>query len=107
MKDKGGGVGSNQYKGIWLHHGSNWPSDQVFNPQQDKITARINHFNEGTIYLNNIKIDNNDPNNPDWTSGTFDVSYNGEIKSFDNKMIPFGFLMDDDSFYKKVEELCY
>lgn len=107
MKDNGGGVGSNQYPGTWLHKGSGWPSDGNFNPQMDCLNVTLDYFSTGKIRLNSIKIGNNDPNAPSWQSGTFDVTYNGETKSFNNKQIPFGFLMNDETFYEKVEEICY
>lgn len=103
MKDNGGGVESNQYGGTWLHNGSSWPSETVFTPQKDCLTVSIECFGEGQIKLNNIVIGNNDKNAPDWRSGTFDVTYNGQVVSFDKDQIPFGFLMDDDTFYSKVE----
>lgn len=110
MKDNGGGVASNQYPGTWLHKGSNWPSDSNFNPRTDYLTVSLTYFNEeyeGQIKLNNINIDNNDKNAPKWVSGTFEVTYNAKTESFDNQQIPFGFLMDDETFYNKVEEMCY
>lgn len=110
MKDNGGGVGSNQYQGTWLHKGSDWPSDNNFNPRTDYLTVSLTYFNEeyeGQIKLNNINIDNNDKNAPKWVSGTFEVTYNGKTESFDNQQIPFGFLMDDETFYKKIEEICF
>ena len=107
MKDNGGGVSSNQYEGTWLHKGSSWPSESVFNPQMDCLNVTIDYFSTGQIRLNSIKIGNNDKNAPDWQSGTFDVTYNGQVISFDKNQIPFGFLMDNGTFYAKVEEICY
>lgn len=110
MKDNGGGVGTNQYQGKWLHNGSAWPTDGNFNPQTDCLTVSLYYFDKehnGQIKLNNIEIGNNDANAPNWKSGTFEVTYNGKTESFDNKQIPFGFLMNDETFYNKVEEMCY
>lgn len=107
MKDNGGGVGTNQYPGTWLHKGSGWPSDSNFLPQKDCLTVTVDNLIEGQIKLNSIEIGNNDTNAPDWKSGTFEVTYNGENESFGKDQIPFGFLMDDDTFYTKVEEMCY
>ncbi|MDE7140896.1 MAG: fibronectin type III domain-containing protein [Treponemataceae bacterium] len=107
MKDNGGGVASNQYQGTWLHKGSDWPSDSNFLPQEDCLTVTVDYLIEGQIKLNSIKITNNKPNEPDWESGTFEVTYNGKNESFGKDQVPFGFLMDDDTFYSKVEEMCY
>lgn len=112
MKDNGSGTAAaGQYHGTWLHKGSSWPSDSNFNPRTDYLTVSLTYLkeegHEGQIKLNSIKIDNDDANTPKWVSGTFEVTYNGKTETFDNTQVPFGFLMNDETFYNKVEEMCY
>jgi|GEM_PF-5784078 len=112
MKDNGSGTAAaGQYHGTWLHKGSSWPSDSNFNPRTDYLTVSLTYLKEegyeGQIKLNSIKIDNDDANTPKWVSGTFEVTYNGKTETFDNTQVPFGFLMNDETFYNKVEEMCY
>ena len=98
MKDEGDGFYGLDINGIWTHEGSSWPDDGDFLPRTDELTVTF-AGREFSIRFNEVKIDNNDGNEPDWDSGTLIVQSEDGTDEFDkNSGFPFVLFMDDEAF---------
>ncbi len=67
-------------------------------------TINITGDYTGSLTFTNIRIANNDKNNPDWTEGTLDYIIGSSEKQIYDKDgdIPFGFYMDKETFIEKI-----
>ncbi len=62
-------------------------------------------FEEGSLSFNDIRIDNNDGDAPEWTDGTLSFTFNGETTNYQGQAgdtIPFGFYMSKNAFVSSI-----
>lgn len=102
MKDNGGGAAGIDKQGLWTGLGSHWPDDGDFLPRRDFLEAEFGSLTF-EIHFNNILINNNKGNEPEWTSGSFVVTSDfGTDEYGSSSEIPFPLFMDKSKFIQKI-----
>lgn len=95
MKDDGGGAVGLDKKGLWTHEGSAWPTDAAFNPRLDAISLQYLGVS-CSLEFRDLRIDNNDGNEPSWTGGSLYVRTPcGQAEFGPQDGLPFLLFMDD------------
>ena len=105
MKDQGPMIYDKQ--GTWQNEGSSqeteWPNDEDFLPRTDNLTVKY----EGKVYsikFNNVVVDNNDGDEPEWSSGSIVVeSEVGRSEYYHDSGVPFALFMSDEAFLETLK----
>jgi len=97
MKDNGGGAIGLDKHGLWTHSGSNWPASGEFPARTDSLAISW-EGQQWELIFNEINIDNNDGDAPDWLTGSFTVRRGSEEFIYGKNDVPFALFMSEATF---------